>query len=438
MYSVLLTIIVQVVEGLVCFSFYENISKIPHSKWKRLLSVTVSYLIMCGLNLIFDYSSQINLIALIIFQFLFVFVLYKEKLIFSIFLSLLFSLSVAITEIIASSMILIITNSYSIDFSEEPVKYVLLILISKALLFFEMKIIGDVINKYRSNEKIDVSFFFYIFSLFIVLLALTKLVFEYKISTQNQILITAASLILLIAVVITCIVQQQTSQKTKELFELKAENQKQELDNTYFNLLEHQNEELQIFVHDTKKHFNNLYDLLDNSDKAKEYIKNIVNDLEESNNIGKTENKLLDLIINKYTFLCREHGITLEKNIHYSDLNFIEDNDLTSLFNNLFDNAVEASHISCSKHISFDINKINDMIVIDMSNSCDTPPVVKGNHLISTKRDKSFHGYGFKSISRVVKKYGGDIEWEYDKDEKEFSVSILITIKGTKNQRHRG
>jgi len=429
LYSVLLTLVVQAVEGLICFSFYENISKLPSTKWKRLLSVIASYIVMGGLNLFFDYNTKVNLIALIIFQFLFAFALYKEKTVFSIFLSLLFSLSIAITEIIASSMILIITNSYSVDFSEEPVKYVLLILISKTLLFFVMKIIGDVINKYRSNEKIDFSFFFYIFSLFIVLLALTKLVFEYRISTQNQILITAASLMLLIAVVITCIVQQQTSQKTKELFELKAENQKRELDNTYFNLLEHQNDELQIFVHDTKKHFHNLYSLLSNTDKAKEYIENILDDLDESNKIGKTENKLLDLIINKYTFLCRKHGIAFEKNIHYSDLSFIEDNDLTSLFNNLFDNAVEAANISSNKYILFQINKINQMIVIDMVNSCDTPPVVKGNHLISTKRDKSFHGYGFKSISRVVKKYGGDIEWEYDKEEKEFSVSILITLK---------
>ena len=37
----------------------------------------------------------------------------------------------------------------------------------------------------------------------------------------------------------------------KELFELKAYQQEQEINTTYFELLEHQNDELQVFVHDS-------------------------------------------------------------------------------------------------------------------------------------------------------------------------------------------
>lgn len=384
---------------------------------------------MGGFHLIFNSNSQINLIALLAFHFIFAFVLYKEKIGFSIFLSLIVSFSIAITEIVASSIIFLITNSDTVDFSKEHFKNILLILISKTLLLLIMKVIGDIINKYRSNERIDFSFFFYMFSLFVVLVAFTKVIFEYKISTQDQILIAVAGFVLLIAVVTTCITQQLTSQKTKELFELKAEKQKQELDSTYFNLLEHQNDELQLFVHDTKKHFHNLYDLLDNTDKSKEYIKKIVKDIDESNKIGKTSNKMLDLILHKYNFICEENDILFKKDIHYSNLDFIDDADLTSIFNNLLDNAIEATESSANKYISLSINKIESILFIEISNSSDTPPLVRKNQLLSTKTDNKLHGYGFKSIKKAVKKYNGDIEWEYNDTEKVFTVSILFASK---------
>ena len=192
--------------------------------------------------------------------------------------------------------------------------------------------------------------------------------------------------------------------------------------------MEHQNDELQVFVHDTKKHYRTLYGLAENPDKLKEYIEGIVTDLEEANQIGKTSNKLLDLIITKYNYICDKEGVVFEKNIHQSNLSFINDTDLTSIFNNLFDNAIEAARLSKGKSILFSLNKVGNMLVIDITNSCDVPPVVKNHKLISTKKDSVLHGYGFKSICRSVKKYNGDIEWEYKSETQEFVVSIIFPI----------
>jgi sensor histidine kinase regulating citrate/malate metabolism len=234
-------------------------------------------------------------------------------------------------------------------------------------------------------------------------------------------------IILTFSVVITCLLQQEYAKNEKELFELKSLQQQQELDNTYFELLEHQNNELQTFVHDTKKHLANLYELYD-VNNAREYIKTLVEDIDETNRIGKTSNRFLDLIINKYDFLCNKNGIDFEKNIHKSNLEFISDNDLTVIFNNLLDNAIEASKLCDNKYISLSINQVENIMLIDLLNSCSTPPVSQKNILITTKKEKSIHGYGFKSITRAVKKYKGDIEWEYKPDNKEFLVSILFTI----------
>ena len=135
---------------------------------------------------------------------------------------------------------------------------------------------------------------------------------------------------------------------------------------------------------------------------------------------------MLDLIIDKYSYICDKHNILFITNIHKSNLEFISNNDLTSLFNNLLDNAVEAAKVSDEKRISLNINIIGNMLHIEVANSCDKPPMSYNKILISTKDNKQLHGYGFKSITKTVKKYKGDIDWDYDDKQQEFIVSILL------------
>lgn len=427
MQSTLLNILLQIIEALISFSFYESICK-TEKKHKNLVIIIIGYIIMCVFNLVFNYNFIINLLLLVLFQFLFSRVLYKQTTPFSLLYAVLITCLVLITELSVSNIIAFISNGETRDFIEDTNKYILLIVFSKSLLFVILKIITEIINRFMSNRKLNFIVLVYPFSLLLIL-ADFLFVSCYTLPTnETLILLSISSLILIFAVITTCVLQQKQSQKEEELAELRAFQQEQELNTTYFDLLEHQNEELQVFVHDTKKHYRTLYGLAEKPDKLKEYIEGIVTDLEEANQIGKTSNKLLDLIITKYNYICDKQGIVFEKNIHQSNLSFINDNDLTSIFNNLFDNAIEAAANSQQKSISFGLNKVGNMLVIDITNSCDTPPIVKNHNLISTKNDVGLHGYGFKSICRAVKKYNGDIEWEYKTDSKEFVVSIIFPI----------
>ncbi len=68
-----------------------------------------------------------------------------------------------------------------------------------------------------------------------------------------------------------------------------------------------------------QKHLGNIYNLSEDSEKAKKYISNLSNDLSDSNKIGKTSNKLLDLIIDKYKYVSSKQNIQLKTDIHSSD-----------------------------------------------------------------------------------------------------------------------
>ena len=61
-------------------------------------------------------------------------------------------------------------------------------------------------------------------------------------------------------------------------------------------------------------------------------------------------------------------------------------------------------------------------------NSCDDKPLSKGNELITTKKDKKFHGLGVKNIKRIAAKYGGEYKWSYDENKREFTT-VIIFIK---------
>mgnify|MGYP000679520652 CR=1 FL=1 len=52
--------------------------------------------------------------------------------------------------------------------------------------------------------------------------------------------------------------------------ELRTIREKEKIEEAYFELLEHQNDELQIFVHDIQKHLENIGKLSDNSEEIKE------------------------------------------------------------------------------------------------------------------------------------------------------------------------
>ncbi len=430
MHSVYLNLILQVIEALICFNFYESINNTDR-KLINAVTIQVGYLIMTGINILFNYNVIINTAVLLIFQLLFARLLYKLKAVFSLLYSLLFTVGVTITEISVINLLAVVFGTESKAFITNPYSYIVLIVTSKSLLFVLLRIVVAIVRKTDYKEAIKWHLLVYPASLLLILTVFVIISYEVDLNDNIRILIAVSSLVLIVSVVFTSIYQQKTSEKEAELIELRTIQSEKQINNTYYELLAHQNDRLQMFVHDTKKHYHSIYSMANGNNEIKTYIDSIVGDIDNTNNIGKTSNKLLDLIINKYIFVCRKNDLIFERQINYSDFGFIDRNDLTALFNNLLDNAVESAAKSTERKVKFEIGKINSMIVIDLSNSCDREPNIDKNRLVSSKADKTIHGYGFKSITRTVKKYGGDIEFSYNSDEKTFNISIIFMTKGS-------
>ena len=229
MVSYILNTILQIIECFICFSFYENISNTNKGYIRRLFIMMCSYIVMGIINIVFNYNVAINIALLVVFHTLFAFCLYKQKILFSLIYSATIAATITITEISVINLVAVVFKTNSKSFIENPLNYIIVIVFSKTGLFIILKIIGDIINRYRQNEKVSFVFLLYPFSLLFVIISFVFLSYEYNLNNNMKILVSVSIIVLIVSVIFTCFYQQLSSKRDKELIELKASQQKQEL-----------------------------------------------------------------------------------------------------------------------------------------------------------------------------------------------------------------
>jgi len=220
---------------------------------------------------------------------------------------------------------------------------------------------------------------------------------------------------------------QELLERDNKIKDLETQKKIESIDKTYFEILEKNNEDLKIFTHDIKNHLMHISSLSE-SEEVKNYVNDLCGTVTSFGNKIVSKNKTLDIIINKYSVLCENKNIKLNFDTKTENLLFVEPTDLSTILNNLLDNAVEASEKSQEKfvNVKISLNEHNTK-VLTIINSCDNEPVTSNSKLVTTKENSSGHGLGIKSVKRTLKNYNGDIEWFYDKDKKEFKVIVLFS-----------
>lgn len=262
-------------------------------------------------------------------------------------------------------------------------------------------------------------------SIFIILVVRT-ITAEMAFSTNESILCITSISVLLIANIVIYIIYEKAEKSSQKLIELELANQKNEINMQHLELLEMKNEKMNIMAHDYKNHLLTI-DNICGSEEVHKYIDKMLGDISRHTAIAKTQNKWLDIILNKYVDMCNDKNIDFEINVSTDNLSFINSYDMSSLFNNILDNAYEAALSSSQKYIHLDISKaLYSYHRIIVKNSSDNPPQIQNGKLISTKSNKELHGYGTKSIEKVVTKYHGELQWNYDEQFKEFKLIILF------------
>lgn len=413
---------------MVVFYFYcNNVFNSKYTKKFRFLCTTIGFVLLYFINLIGQ--VYINGIAIIVVSFLLMFFVYNSSVLNSLLQSILYLALMAASEYLIIPVINIVYNFYGIDFHDNFHGYLIVAIFSKMLHFISLMIMMMFFNK---NKQQSLSKKGILLILAIPISNVAILIMLEGISQKvpynkemNVIWIVIAGILMLLTFLVFANRSYIIGQAEK-LNELEVENQKRKIDDQYFSILQKTNDDMKILAHDFKNHLSQINSLTSIEDIHR-YINKIYPEVEFLSATGISKNKTLDLVLSKYSSLCLLKNIKLIIDVKTSNLSQIENVDLVALINNLLDNAVEAAENSENRLIEFRIlseNNYYDKLLI--INSCDQKPISKNNEIITNKKAREYHGYGLKSVKRIVKKYNADYYWEYDENNKVFLTSVII------------
>ncbi len=421
--------IVLFFEMLVALIYFGNISERKMRMPVVILIGTALFEIITVINIFFVTSVAINVPVSLVVTFVFALSCFDLTVKKSFFNSVIL---VSISNILELAVIFLITSLDGISVESNNENLFLLALeslISKSLYFFIVMVFLRFIQKNAEKAKIPTSFY-----IFPVVTALTVCSFWYvrynePLEETNRIILVVVSALLLLATMLMFFAFQSHAKKENELFLLQQEKNKLNTNMLYFDILERQNNDLRIYAHDAKNHLSAIKSLNTNSE-IDEYISKMSERLNEYSRVSHSGNRILDVLINKYITECSLHGMEFYFDIKNNNLSHMEYDDIVTVLGNLLDNACEAAEKSIRKQVSLETDKINGFSVVIVSNSCDIAPKFDSlNMPVTTKENKNMHGLGLKSVKRTVKKYLGDVEFNFNEKKNVFTATIMMNTK---------
>lgn len=218
--------------------------------------------------------------------------------------------------------------------------------------------------------------------------------------------------------------------------ELEILNRQRELQYSYYEKLERKYQESRRLIHDMRNHLQAMESLVREGDdvSVRGYADDMYQMLDTLGQAQYCENKMMNIILNDKAESARAAGIRMDIAIGDTKLGQMKDIDITTIFANLLDNAIEAaSYASSNKYIKMRTGAFHDFAVIKIQNSMPRQEVkdVKKDMLrkpASTKAAKHM-GIGLKNVQRTLEKYGGGIQTETDGQTYKVSITIPVERK---------
>lgn len=280
----------------------------------------------------------------------------------------------------------------------------------------------------RKNDNINARWYEFIFYIFLLLFEIvffacvSKAVQDY-ISGHFLILVMFGFMILDICVMIILhriSIAREAEQKVNLM------QQQEALQLQMYQELQKKYDETREIAHDINRHIVSLKTLIDNysNEQAEQYLSELTEESNRLHPVIKNQNSMLEIILNTTFAKCNINNIELKLSIEDFSMQFISDMDMTTIFSNLFDNAIDACmEISKSQRkIKVIIRAQMGLIVIKITNSCRGANLSKPHFGYTTKENHS--GIGLSNVKKAVDKYDGIMNVE-QKDNL-FCVSITF------------
>lgn len=381
---------------LYCYRVFGVRRRIPSTLLMGIACFAVYY----AVNKLADNNVAVNIIFGFLVNYVILKLGFKVNVKSAVFHSVLLAGVLTATEFIG---ILLISGFFGIniaDYRSNDVLYAMAAVIAKTLYLISCLVISNFTS--REKQHIDHGHSWYLlispFSSVYIIVLIAKLSLLVDISGTLAYACIGGSVLLFISDIMVFAVYENMQRKSEEIMKVNMERQREDINRDYYAVLDKQNENMHIMVHDIKNHLGVIESIADN-DKVTAYIGELCS------NIGKyyavsqlTGNKMLDIIIGKYTALCSKNGLDFNAKALTSNLSFVHDSDISAMVGNLLDNAFEAAKQAENGKIEFSLYTIDGKsCVVSVINTALTAPKCENETLVSAKPDG-------RTVSRIRNK----------------------------------
>ncbi|HBI72780.1 MAG TPA: hypothetical protein DEG06_11625 [Lachnospiraceae bacterium] len=416
----MIEIVIAIIECIIIANFVIKSlePKKPNRKWLLYAVLTALLLLDLHVGKILFKSESITGIVQIIVSLLFSLLFLKGSLYKKIFISIISNQLILIINVLIMTILsTLLKTDIMFLIKQQNAIWLYAILLSKLCYFLVTSFLLSLQKKVSyqiSLKEGGAILLIFIATLFIGIAILEQNIIagNYENYYLNISIIGLIAINVLSFCALTFISKENDRKLKYYLLEAQLENQKNEILE-----VQKQYNEIQKLRHDFKNYILCTLTLLkeDKISEAKKYLADIVDEkLVPEQAFLHTTSSTLNAIINAKLNKCRQCGIE----IHYNVVDRIEidDIDLSILFANLFDNAIEACvHNTSKSSIYLMVTYEKAYLNIIMKNTIEKPVLKHNPQLVTTKKDKKKHGYGLKTIDDVVRKYDG-IKKYYEKD----------------------
>ena len=425
--------VIYIVEALIAWQYFSSVFLSKYNKKTTALVLTLSYAIMFAISRLGLY--WLNTLSFFFGNLFCIHVLFQVDHRKSLFHTLALTVAMNVTELLMIYILAWIYKDFS-SFSSDITTLILLAISSKILYYLLIQLVVRLLKgrKESSGQSDLIVILLCCVPIISLWVTLTFIIIglEENIPIQLNWLVIVSAFLLLLLNICVFFIYTYTQKINQNQMQTQLQLQKETADASYYKMLLEQNENQQILIHDIKKHLHSILDLLYNTNNplAKEYIQNFLQSEALKKKIHFCDQSTLNLILSRYRELCQKQDIELIIDIRKNTLDFMSLEDVSALFGNLLENAVDAASGVQNAYIELSVRKIEtNQLLISMINSCRfVPKESSSGEYLSKKRDYQKHGFGMKSIKKISKKYHGSVNTYYFAEDQTFHTIITMSV----------
>ena len=316
-------------------------------------------------------------------------------------------------------------GSGEFTFFENPFAAAMFIVIYTVIYFLAAVLFS---RKIEGREKLKITntyIFVLAVLLFVIDIIINAVVIYYIAADGNVLYLSIVGVYNIICCIVVLFLMFEVATRRKLQDELLAVKLLRQREKDQYRITKTNIELINMKCHDLKHQIHNIGA---NGTLNEQSVKEIENLIQIYDSALHTGNAALDVIFMEKLLRCNRDGVRLSCIADGEKLGFMSEHDIYSLFGNLIDNAIEAVlPLEESKRvISLSVRAVGNLLSVNLHNFFNSKIKFENGLPVTTKPDKSYHGYGMKSVEYICSRYGGDLS--INTENNVFNINILFPI----------